>query len=147
MAEQQGEPMAKVFRPSTRESSILSRIESSKEYARRRSLNAIPDCIDALSNAIAMKLVEERLVETTNKNGLEEQVQGCLDKLTRADDFDIDYLIAPYRGLVAHPHIVSIYVTAFVLEKVIDHKDTVDIYGSDEEIYSCINTQVQKHLP
>jgi hypothetical protein len=38
-------------------------------------------------------------------------------------------------------------VTAFVLEKVIDHKDTVDIYGSDEEIYACINTQVKKHLP
>jgi hypothetical protein len=139
--------MAKVFRPSTRESSILSKIESSKEYARRRSLNAIPDCIDALSNAIAMKLVEDRLVETTNKNGLEEQIQGCLDKITRADDFDIDYLIAPYRSLVPHPHIVSIYVTAFVLEKVIDHKDTVDIYGSDDEIYSCIDTQVKKHLP
>jgi hypothetical protein len=139
--------MAKVFRPSTRESSILSKIESSKEYARRRSLNAIPDCIDALSNAIAMKLVEERLVETTNKNGLEEQIQGCLDKITRADDFDIDYLIAPYRNLVPHPHIVSIYVTAFVLERVIDHKDTVDIYGADDEIYTCIDTQVKKHLP
>ncbi len=139
--------MAKVFRPSTRESSILSKIESSKEYARRRALNAIPDCIDALSNAIAMKLVEDRLVETTNKNGLEEQIQGCLDRITRADDFDIDYLIAPYRSLVPQPHIVSIYVTAFVLETVIDHKDTVDIYGSDEEIYTCINTQVRKHLP
>ena len=139
--------MAKVFRPSTRESSILSKIESSKEYARRRSLNAIPDCIEALANAIAMKLVEERLVETTNKNGLEDQVEGCLEKLTRSDDFDIDYLIAPYRNLIAQPHVVSIYVTAFVLEKVIDHKDTVDIYGSDEEIYSCINTQVKKHLP
>ncbi len=139
--------MAKVFRPSTRESSILSKIESSKEYARRRSLNGIPDCIEALSNAIAMKLVEDRLVETTNKNGLEDQIQGCLDKITRADDFDIDYLIAPYRNLVSQPHIVSIYVTAFVLETVIDHKDTVDIYGSDEEIYTCINTQVRKHLP
>ena len=139
--------MAKVFRPSTRESSILSKIESSKEYARRRALNAIPDCIEALSNAISMKLVEDRLVETTNKNGLEEQIQGCLDKITRADDFDIDYLVAPYRSLVPQPHIVSIYVTAFVLETVIDHKDTVDIYGSDEEIYTCINTQVRKHLP
>ena len=139
--------MAKVFRPSTRESSILSKIESSKEYARRRSLNTIPDCIDALSNAVAMKLVEDRLVETTNKNGLEDQIRDCLEKLNRADDFDIDYLIAPYRNLVPHSHIVSIYVTAFVLEKVIDHKDTVDIYGSDEEIYTCIDTQIKKHLP
>jgi hypothetical protein len=141
-----GKTMAKVFRPSTRESSILSKIESSKEYARRRSLNAIQDCIDSLANAIAMKLVENKLVETTNKNGLEDQIHGCLDRVSRADDFDIDYLVAPYRNLVSQPHIVSLYVTAFVLEKVINHKDTVDIYGSDEEIYQCIHRQVQKHL-
>jgi len=141
-----GKTMAKVFRPSTRESSILSKIESSKEYARRRSLNAIQDCIDSMANAISMKLVEHKLVETTNKNGLEDQIHGCLDRLSRADDFDIDYLVAPYRNLVSQPHIVSLYVTAFVLEKVIDHKDTVDIFGSDEEIYQCIHRQVQRHL-
>lgn len=139
--------MAKVFRPSTRESSILSKIESSKEYARRRSLSAIQDCIDSLANAIAMKLVEDKLVETTNKNGLEKQLHDCLDRLSRADDFDVDFLIAPYRNLVTHPHVVSLYVTAHVLEKVIDHKDTVDIYGSDEEIYQCIHRQVQKLIP
>jgi hypothetical protein len=83
--------MAKVFRPSNRESSILSRIESSKERARRFAIKAVIDCMDTLSNAIAMKLVETKLVETTNKNGLEEQIHQSLDKLTRAEDFDIDY--------------------------------------------------------
>jgi hypothetical protein len=43
--------------------------------------------------------------------------------------------------------VVSIYVTAFVIEQVINHKDTVDIYGSDEEIYFCINQQVKKYIP
>jgi hypothetical protein len=139
--------MAKVFRPSNRESSILSRIESSKERARRFAIKAVIDCMDNLSNAIAMKLVETKLVETTNKNGLEEQVHQCLDKLTRSEDFDIDYQIAPFRGLVPNPHVVSIYVTAFVIEQVINHRDTVDIYGSDEEIYFCINQQVKKYIP
>jgi hypothetical protein len=142
-----GKTMAKVFRPSTREASILSKIESSKEYARRRSISAIQDCIDTVANAISMKLVENKLVETTNKNGLQDQLHDCLDRLSRADDFDVDYLIAPYRNLVSNPHIVTLYVTAFVLEKVINHKDTVDIFGSDEEIYQCIHQQVQKHLP
>jgi len=139
--------MAKVFRPSNRESSILSRIESSKERARRFAIKAVIDCMDTLSNAIAMKLVETKLVETTNKNGLEEQIHQCLDTLTRAEDFDIDYQVAPFRGLVPNPHVVSIYVTAFVIEKVINHRDTVDIYGSDEEIYFCINQQVKKYIP
>lgn len=139
--------MAKVFRPSTREASIISKIESSKEHARRIALQGIRDCREQLANAISMKLIDESLVETTSKNVLEEQIDQCLETLSRADDFDIDYAIAPVRNIVPQPHVVSIYVTAFVLEKLINHKDVVDIYGSDEEIYLSINQQVKKFLP
>ncbi|MCD6185768.1 MAG: hypothetical protein J7K84_08290 [Deltaproteobacteria bacterium] len=139
--------MAKNFRPSNREASILSKIESSKEYARRKAISGIKDCIEPLSNSIAMKLVEDKLVETTNKNGVEEQIVKCLDKLSRTEDFDVDYLIAPYRKVTAQPHVVSLYVTAFVIEQLINYKDVIDIFGSDEDIYLSINKQVKKHLP
>ena len=138
--------MAKIFRPSSREAKILSRIESSKEYARRKAIQNARDCIEPLANAIAMKLVEDNLVETTNKNVLEEQITKCIDKLSRSDEFDIDYKIAPFRLLVQNPHVVSLYITAFVIETLINHKVVVDIYGSDEEIYLCINRQVVKIL-
>ena len=139
--------MGKIFRPSTREASILSKIESTKEHMRRLAISRVRDCTESLSNAIAMKLVENDLVETTNKNSLEEQITACLEKLTRADDFDVDYQIAPLRHVVPQPHIVSLYVTAFVIEKLIVHKDVVDIFGSGEEIYLTINQQVKKFLP
>ena len=138
--------MAKVFRPSKRESKILSRIESSKEYARRKAIETAKEYIDPLSNAIAMKLVEENLVETTNKNVLEEQISKCIDKLTRSDEFDVDYRIAPFRQVVPNPNIVSLYIAAFVIETLINHKVVVDVFGSDEEIYFCINRQVAKFL-
>lgn len=138
--------MAKVFRPSSRESKILSRIESSKEYARRKAIGSIRDCIEPLSNAIAMKLVESNLVETTSKNVLEEQISNCLEKLSHADEFDIDFQNAPFRNIVPQPNIVSLYVTAFVIETLINHKVVVDIFGSDEEIYLCINQQITKFL-
>lgn len=138
--------MAKVFRPSTREASILSKIESSKEYERRRQINATRDCLELLSNAIAMKLVEEKLVETTNKNALEKQIAGNIEKLTRADDFEIDYQVAPVRNLVTNPNIVSLFLTAFVIEQVINLKDVEDVFGSDEDIYYCINKQVVKFI-
>ena len=138
--------MAKVFRPSSREAKILSRIESSKEYARRKSIQNAIDFKEPLSNAIAMKLVENNLVETTNKNVLEEQIIKCIEKLGSSDEFDIDYKIAPFRHIVPNPNVVSIYITAFVIETLINHKVVVDIYGSDEEIYFCINRQVSKLL-
>ena len=139
--------MAKVFRPSTREASILSRIESQKERTRRLAINSIKDCIDPLSNAIAMKLVDDNLVETTNKNTLEEQIKICLEKLGRADDFEIDYQVSPIRNLVPQPHVVTLYLTAFIIEKLLNHKDVVDIYGSDEDIYLNIHQQIIKFLP
>ncbi|NQT69814.1 MAG: hypothetical protein HQ552_09555 [Desulfobacteraceae bacterium] len=139
--------MAKIFRQSTRESTILSKIESSKEYARRRAIAGIRDCDEQLSNAIAMKLIESNLVETTSKDTLEEQILKCLGRLTRAEDFDVDYQTAPFRSIVHQPHVVSLYVTSFVIETLINHKAVVDIYGSDEEIYHCINQQVTKFLP
>jgi hypothetical protein len=138
--------MAKVFRPSTRESSILSKIESSKEHARRQAIHGIKDCVEPLSNAIATKLIENNLIETTNKNSSEEQIRTCLEKLTRSEDFDIDFTIAPYRNLVTQPNIVSLYVTSFIIEHLIKHKDIIEIFGSDEEIYTCINRQVVKFL-
>ncbi|MFC1515756.1 hypothetical protein ACFL7E_03255 [Thermodesulfobacteriota bacterium] len=138
--------MAKVFRPSTREASILSKIESSKEYARRKAIEGVKEHAEPLSNTIAMKLVEKNLVETTNKNILEEQILKCLEKLTRSDDFEIDYQNAPFRTLVPQPHVVSLYVTSFVIETLIDHRVVVDIFGSDEEIYFCINEQVLRFL-
>ena len=139
--------MAKVFRPSSRESSILSKIESTKEHMRRLAISRIRDCAEPLANGIATKLVEKNLVETTNKNVLEEQFHKCLDKLSRLDDFDIDYQVAPIRNLVPQPQIVSLFVTAFVIEKLINHKDVVDVFGSDEEIYFTINQQVKKYMP
>jgi hypothetical protein len=139
--------MPKVFRPSTRESSILSKIESTKEHVRRLAISRVRDCSEPLANGIASKLVESNLVETTNKNALEEQIRKCLDKMSRLDDFEIDYQVAPIRNIVPQPQIVSLYVTAYVIEKLINHKDVVDIFGSDEEIYFTINQQVKKFMP
>jgi hypothetical protein len=139
--------MAKVFRPSNRESSILSRIESSKEHARRLAINMVREDPVRFAGPIAMKLVEEHLIETTNKNELEAQLVHCLETLSHADEFDVDYQIAPFRNLVQQPNVVSLYLTAFVIEKLINHKSVVDIFGADADIYLCIHKQVAKLLP
>lgn len=138
--------MGKIFRPSNRESKILSRIESSKERARQLAIDQTKNVLEPLSNAMAMKLIEEKLIETDNKDAIQKQIAGSLQKLARADHFEIDYQIAPFRNLVPRPSIVSLYLTAFVVEQLINHRSVVEIYGSDEEIYNCINRQVSKFV-
>jgi len=130
--------MGKTFHVGNREASLLSKIESSKERERYRSIHVVRDNVDMFSNKLSMKLVEDGLVETVSKNAIQEQISKCIDTLCRAEDFDIDFQIAPFRTIVQNPNIVSLYLTAFVVEKLINHKDVIEIYGSDEDIYHCI---------
>ena len=60
--------MSKRFRPSNLgESKIISKIASSKEYERRKSINAVAEKPEELSNYIAMKLVENEVKSTKEK--------------------------------------------------------------------------------
>ena len=134
--------MGKIFRVGDRETKLLSKIESSKERERIQIINSIRENTDTFSNKLAGKLIEQGLIETVSKNSIQEQLGKCLTALCTAEDFDIDYQVAPLRGLVSNPNIASLYVAAFVIEKLINHKDVVDIYGSDEEIYFAIKKEI-----
>jgi hypothetical protein len=138
--------MGKVFRPSNRESRLLSRIESSKERARQLAIDQIKNVLEPLSNALAMKLIENKLIVTTSKEHIQEQIAAALQKMSRADEFEIDYQTAPFRNIVPRPSIVSLYLTSFVVEQLINHRSVEDIYGSDKEIYDCINREVARFI-
>lgn len=139
--------MAKLFYTGNREAKLLSKIESSKERERIRTISTIRDNVDAFSSKVSMKLIEKGLVETVSKSSVENQIAKCLDALCKAEDFDIDYMVAPLRTIVSNPNIASLYLTAFVVEKLINHKDVIDVYGSDEDIYFCIQKELNAILP
>jgi hypothetical protein len=132
------------FHTNYREETLISRLESSRQSAWGRQLLQLGDCADELAQKLAMKLVEGKLIETTSMRDVEEQLAGCLGELLQAEDFDIQYAIAPLRNLMPRPNRVSLYVTAFVIERLINHRSVVDIYGTDEEIYNVVNQEVTK---
>lgn len=134
--------MGKIFYTGNRESKLLSKIESSKERERIKTISTIRDNIDHFSNKVSMKLIESGLVETVSKSSIENQIVRCLDTMCRAEDFDIDYAVAPFRTLISNPNIASLYLTAFIVETLINHKDVIDVYGSDEDIYFCLQKEL-----
>ena len=138
--------MGKTFNVGHREAKLLSKIESSKEREKGRAIHAVRENIDMFSNKVSMALVENGIVETVSKNTIQAQIAKCLDTLCKAEDFDIDFQIAPFRTLVQNPNVVSLYLTAFILEKLINHKDVIDIFGSDDDIYHCIQQETEKLL-
>lgn len=134
------------FSTNYREDSLISRLENSRASLWRRQLAQLNDCAGELARRLAMKLVNDELVETTNQTELESQLAQCLQKLLVAEDFDIQYDIAPVRELVPRPNRVSLYVTAFIIEKLIDHRSIVDIFGTDLEIYNAVDETVESMI-
>jgi hypothetical protein len=139
--------VARDYRPNIRESNVISRLDSAKEAARTGALNKLYEVQEDLANRIAMKLIEEQLIETKNKKELERQLLGCIKTLLGADEFAIQYKTAPMRTLVPRPNFISLYLTAFVVEELIKHRSIVDIYGTNEQIYACVNQQVARLIP
>jgi hypothetical protein len=139
--------MAREYRPNAKEFSVISRLDHAKETQRINALQQLRQNIDALSSRIGTKLIEERLVETLSKDELDNQIHFCMESLLAADDFDVQFQVANFRSLVPRPHFVSLFVTAYIIEKLINHKSIVEIYGTDEEIYRCVNSQIIKVIP
>lgn len=139
--------MAREYRPNARESAVISKLDHAKESQRYHAMNQLRHGMDELADRIAMKLIEERLIETTSKADLDDQIHAALQKILDSEEFEIQYETANLRTLVPRPNFVSLFVTAFIVEKLIDHKCIVDIFGTDEEIYKSVNRQVSKLIP
>ncbi len=138
--------MAREYRPNARESAVISRLDHAKESQRYHAMNQLRENLEEIADRISMKLIEERLIETTSKADLDDQIQSALQKVLESEEFDIQYATANLRTLVPRPNFVSLYVTAFIVEKLIDHKCIVDIFGTDEEIYRSVNRQVGRYI-
>ena len=139
--------MAREYRPNARESAVISKLDHAKESQRYNALNLLRSNLEDLGSRIATKLIEDRLVETTSKDDLDNQIQNALQRVLTAEEFEIQFETANLRTLVPRPHFISLYVTAFVIEKLIDHPAIVEIYGTDEDIYRTVNKQVSKIIP
>ena len=122
-------------------------MDHAKESQSYHAMNQLRQNIEDLAALIAIKLIEERLIETTSKADLQEQIQFALQTILDSEEFDIQFATANLRTLVPRPNFVSLYVTAFIVEKLIDHKCIVDIFGTDEEIYWGVNRQVGRYVP
>jgi len=132
------------FYANYREETMISRLESSQQSAWGQQLSQLSNCTDELARRLSMKLVDNMFIETNNLHEIKKEVANCLGELLRAEDFDIQYVIAPLRNLISRPNRVSLYITSFIIEQLINHRSVIDIFGTDEDIYNVINQEVTR---
>ena len=84
-------------------------------------------------------LLMEKIIETDNTAAVSDLLLKGLKKVLRSSEFDFKYFIAPIRQLVPRPNPISLYMTQYILEVLIDDPSVVEVYGTDLEIYKVVN--------
>jgi len=114
----------------------LDRQERQQAFQRDRFFKfKLPEIHRSLSQALLM----EKIVETDNPAAFSDIMLKGLKKILKTNEFDFKYFIAPIRNLIPRPNPISLYITQYVLEVVINDPSIIDVYGTDTEIYQLIN--------
>jgi len=100
--------------------------------------------MDEISNKLTQALITNKILETKNPNAISKALADGLKKAPRSSDFEFQYFVSPIRDLVPKPDPISLYMTQYVLEILIDHPDVEEIYGTDDKIYETINNILNK---
>jgi len=114
----------------------LERQERQQAYQQDRFLKFK---LNEIHRNLVQTLLMEKIVETENPAAISDAILNGLKKAMNSEEFDLQYFVAPIRGLVPRPNPYSLYMTQFIMEVLIDNPEVVEIYGTDLEIYKVVN--------
>jgi hypothetical protein len=110
-------------------------IDRKRDQERRFMLQKARENADELAAKLVQRLLDKGIIETTSLQSIHDIFEEQLKKIANMDEFDIQLKVAPVRTLVQDPNIISLYLTQFIIEDLINHSAIQDIYGEDLDIY------------
>ncbi len=115
-------------------------IDRKREQERRFILRKGRDNADEFATRLVQRLIDRNIIETDSVTDLKELFAKQLQLLPEMEDFDIQMKTAPIRTLVQDANILSLYLTQYIIEDVINHPAIEDIFGDDIDIYRAVDS-------
>ena len=115
-------------------------IDRKREQERRKMFILARDNSENLATRVVQRLIDRKIIETTSADSIQKVVEKQLRKLIDLEEFDLQLKLAPVRTLVQDPNVVSLYLTQYVIEDLIEHDDIQDIFGEDLDIYRTLDS-------
>jgi len=133
--------MAKVSISASRSTDKTIRaIDRKRERERRTMFRTAKDHAEPLAAKLVQRLIDREIIEISSVTGIRKSLEDQLHKLAMMEDFDLQMKIAPVRTLVQDPNIVSLYLTQYVVEDLVNHPDVLDVFGDDLDVYRAIDS-------
>ncbi|MBU0480275.1 MAG: hypothetical protein KKG47_04140 [Proteobacteria bacterium] len=115
-------------------------IDRKREQERRFMLQSALKNSDELATRLVQKLMDKQIIETNSDAAIREVMSDQLQKLSDMEEHEINFKIAPLRQLVPNPNFVSLYITQYIIEDLINHRNIEDIYGEEGDIYLVVDS-------
>jgi len=115
-------------------------IDRKRERERRFILNKAKENAVEFSSRLTQRLIDREIIETNSANEMREVFTKQLQSIATMEDFDIQMKVAPVRTLVQDPNILSLYLTQYVIEDLINNPAIEDIFGEDIDVYRAVDS-------
>jgi hypothetical protein len=139
--------MARQFQSNSVAERAARDIDRKRDQERRQMLQAVARQAEELAVALVQRLLDRHIVETTSDRALREAFTDLFQRLPNMEEFDVQFKTAPLRGLVSDPNFVSLYLTQYIIEDLIEHPKVQDVYGDDNEIYQAVDSVMERIRP
>ena len=115
-------------------------IDRKRERERRFILNKARDNAEEFATRVTQRLIDREVLEINSVQAVRDAFVEQLKSLPNMEEFDLQMKIAPIRTLIQDPNILSLYLTAYVIEDLINNPAIEDIFGEDIDIYRAIDS-------
>jgi hypothetical protein len=115
-------------------------IDRKREQERKKMFTYAKENAEPLSIKLVQRLLDREIIETTSVKNIQETLENQLKKVGFLEEFELQMKLAPVRTLVPDPNVVSLYLTQFIVEDLINHMDIQDIFGEDLDIYRAVDS-------
>lgn len=139
--------MARFFNNDSSTDKTIRAIDRKREQERRFMLSQAFKNAEELSTRLVQRLIDRHIIETTSEQALRDIFVDLLRSISNMEEFDIQFKIAPLRNIATDPNFISLYLTQYVIEDLIDHPKVQDVFGDDLEIYLAIDSILGKIRP
>ncbi|ADH85916.1 hypothetical protein [Desulfurivibrio alkaliphilus] len=115
-------------------------IDRKRERERQQMLQNLYRHAPELATKLVQRLLDKHIIETNSAEAIREVFTNLFQRLPDMEDFDIQYKTAPLRGLISNPNFISLYVTQYIAEDLLEHDKIQDVYGEDRDIYQAVDS-------
>ena len=139
--------MAKFFNNNSATEKTIRAIDRKREQERRFMLSQAFKNAEELSTRLVQRLIDRHIIETTSEQAMRDIFTDQLRSISNMEEFDIQFKIAPLRNLATDPNFISLFLTQYIIEDLVDHPKVQDVFGDDLDIYLTVDSVLNKVRP